>query len=932
MMSAYRKLTAICLAAVFAFGLAACGGGGTTTEPPPPPHTTYELTLAEITAATTAAAAQAAYDAVKDDVTATEGARLQAAVDARIAALAMMDRAAAQKMALMTAAGNIDTSDLSTQAAVDAAEAAIAALEAALAAATDVSDADKAMYQGQVTAAETAVATAQSALDHAAQTAALSSAVTALQGIDLSDLSDQAKIDAAQAAVDALRAALAAATELSAAEKTAAMTELATASRTVMAAQGSLDLEGQKMALSTAVADLGAIDLDALMTQAQIDAAEAAILALDLALAAATDLTDAEKLDATVDVTLAKRKVMAAQYMLDENVGNQRPALMNAGTALGAIDLSDLSDQAKIDAAQDAVDALEAALNGATHLSDAEKATYQTQLDTATETVRMAQTGMDREGRMMAQRTALTNAVTMARTAVNGVNNDSTNTEVSAADTAIAALEAAIEGAVDLPAGDADVASAQGTLATLKVQLAGAKTARTEYLADKTKMDNEAMAKLGKAMHAALGGPDTDTTPPTYALANIAAPTLAATGVMPLAIDAATGAGALTTAGGDPASVNLTAGDSAGMLGDWAGTDYARTTGAGTAQVTNEARVYINKGPGRSQPFSGTNGKYTLVSGLTGADADNNGYLGSNATTILDVSALAADLARVKADTFTHSGTQTHAVPDRADALYVRGTYDGAPGEFRCVTGCSSTNDGTGSPSALGGAWHFKPDGGANVNTPDAHYLFYGWWVRKDNDGDPTAASAFVGRVGTDPGDSTDGLDVGWTGSTLPTGSATYAGHAAGKYAINNVLEATGHGGHFTADAEFQATFTGTNVGVTGTIDNFRLNDGTDDPDWSVSLRQRAWGSGGAIGAAVDDPTTTADESADGAGTVWSINGNSASASGTWGGTMYDETPGDPSATGPGDGSNIPTTVTGSFYSEFSTIGRMVGAFGADKQ
>ena len=28
-----------------------------------------------------------------------------------------------------------------------------------------------------------------------------------------------------------------------------------------------------------------------------------------------------------------------------------------------------------------------------------------------------------------------------------------------------------------------------------------------------------------------------------------------------------------------------------------------------------------------------------------------------------------------------------------------------------------------------------------------------------------------------------------------------------------------------------------------------------------------------------------------------------------------------------GDGSNVPTTVTGTWYSEFSTIGRMVGAF-----
>jgi len=42
---------------------------------------------------------------------------------------------------------------------------------------------------------------------------------------------------------------------------------------------------------------------------------------------------------------------------------------------------------------------------------------------------------------------------------------------------------------------------------------------------------------------------------------------------------------------------------------------------------------------------------------------------------------------------------------------------------------------------------------------------------------------------------------------------------------------------------------------------------------------------------------------------------------------MYDEMPGLPPD---GDGSNIPTTVTGTFYSEFSSIGRMVGAFGAD--
>jgi len=104
---------------------------------------------------------------------------------------------------------------------------------------------------------------------------------------------------------------------------------------------------------------------------------------------------------------------------------------------------------------------------------------------------------------------------------------------------------------------------------------------------------------------------------------------------------------------------------------------------------------------------------------------------------------------------------------------------------------------------------------------------------------------------------------------------------------------------------------------VTGTIDNFRLNDGSEDPGWSVALARGGLGSDGAISAPASDPT------------VWSMNGNKAPASGTWSGTMYDEMPGNAPD---GDGSNIPTTVTGTFYSEFSTIGRMVGAFGADKE
>ncbi len=943
-----NKIFSFMLAAAFALTLAGCGGGGTATAPDDDGgtivETPYSKAVAAIAAAETEADARAAVTtAVAAGISGTELQDLNTKVAERVEALALMARIDAQKMAMMNAAGMIDTSDLTTQAAINAAEAAIAVLKRAIAAAADVDDTS--MYDAQVTAAETDVATAQSALDHAAQTMALMNAVDDLQAIDLADLSTKEKIDAAQGAIDALQTALDNATELSAAEKTAAMTELGTANRAVASAQGRYDTAAQKKALADAVATLAALDLDNLMTQAQIDAAVAAITGVNLALQSATNLTDAEKLDATVDVTVAQRKVDRAETALDENVGRQRMALMEAGTALAAIDLDDLDTPEKITAANDAVNALKAALDGATHLSDSEKATYQTQLNEATEDVRMAQTGMDRAGRMMAQRTAITSAVTMARTAVAGVSDTSTDSEVAAADAAVAALKKAIDDAVDLPEGDTDVASARGTLATLEPQLAAAKTSRTAALEEKAKADRAAMAKTGKDLHAALGPPAAADTTALDNIEALTASSLVTSGATPgLTIDAVQGAGTLhdTDAAGNPDAVRLNPGDSAGSLGGWEGTNYARSQGSGSAMVTNEARIYTNKGPGTTRPFSNTetNGKYLLIT----ASGATKGHVLLGDTT----SGQESPVTRASAPAFTHSGTQTHQVPDESDAFYTSGTYDGAPGRFRCVDTsatdrCSSTNDGTGRVSALGGTWHFKPDAGAMVMEADAHYLYYGWWVSKDDEGKPTAASAFVGRFGT-PGDDSatddDGLNAGWTGgfdaltgAAALTGSATYSGNAAGKFAISNPFDGTGNGGHFTADAEFQAKFSGSSgVGISGTIDNFRLNDGTEDPGWSVSLGLRGFGTDGAIGAAVDIPTTTVNESAAGAGTVWTIGGNSAARSGIWGGTMYEETPGDPSATGPGDGSNIPDTVTGTFYSEFSTIGRMVGAFGAEKQ
>ena len=691
-----NKLYAFALAALFALTLAGCGGGGggTTATPDPEPQpmpTAYEQAVAAIAAAETEEAAQAAYDAVDQAaITGAESQKLQAALADKLDMLATAMRAAEQKEALSMAAGNIDTSDLSTQEAVDAARTAIAGLRQALADAEDVSEEDKAMYMSQLDDAVAAVDEAQGGID-----------------TDTRRTNQMAALTSASGTLQAALAALAGSTP----------------------------------------------------TKAQLDAANAALTGLNAAIADAADLTDAEK------------------------------------------------------------------------------ATYMREATNAAAPIQTAQAAFDK-----------------------------------------------------------------------------AKTA-----ADEQRMKD--MAKTGKDLHAALAG---NATADTTALNNAAAVSLSSAG---LAVDAAAGAGTLATAT-DPASVTLKAGDSAGALGSWNGMDYAHTN-TGT-KVVNEARVYTNKGPGKTVSFANRgNNLATANAGTVPAFTAIKGYLTVTEAGVVDND---ANLARVMAPAFTHSGTQNHATGGDTGIFTTRGTYDGAPGVYRCTGDCSSTNnDGKGSPSALGGTWHFKPDAGANAmaHSPDATYLYYGWWVSKDKDGVPTAASAFTGIVGDDATALQGGATALATNPNELGGSATYVGHAAGKFAMSNPLDGTGSGGHFTADATLTAKFAANenDGGLSGTIDNFMAN-GESVP-WSVTLHRAPWGTTNGAFATPDDDTATTnvDESE---GTTWSINGNSAPRSGTWSGQMYDELPGN--APPSGDGSNVPTTATGTFYSEFSTIGRMVGAFGANKR
>ena len=207
----------------------------------------FDTALAAIEAADTAAAAQAAYDAVDQKaITGDQALALQAAVEQRVTYLDAMDRQATQTQALMDAAGMIDTSDLSTQEAVDAARAAIAGLRQAIADAVDVDDTS--MYQTTLDDAVGAVDMAQGGIDtdtrRTNQMTALSEASDALQAA-LAALSGatptQALLDDANSARTALDAAIMGGADLTDAEKAPYQREADNAAGSIDMAQMAVD-------------------------------------------------------------------------------------------------------------------------------------------------------------------------------------------------------------------------------------------------------------------------------------------------------------------------------------------------------------------------------------------------------------------------------------------------------------------------------------------------------------------------------------------------------------------------------------------------------------------------------------------------------------------------------------------------------------------
>ena len=641
--------------------------------------------------------------------------------------------------------------------------------------------------------------------------------------------------------------------------------------------------------------------LAAALAQAQAD--RAAALAAQQAAEAAQTAAEAERDAAIAAQQMAETERDAAQAARDA-------AQMAQQTAEDARDAAQAAQQMAEDARNAAQMARDAAL--------AAQGTAETDRDAAQMARDAAQAERDRLANDLTATQAERDAAQLRLDAANQELMD----RQTALDEANAALETKTE---ELNAKIAELATKTTELATKTAELeakqrelAGVQRqleAAQKQLADAQKAREDAEAEAARAaaiatarkLHTGISAPIGD--------ANSPAPTDRAAAYN----DAGTPTGStadthILVSIGDgtntPTAVALSEDKdtTVAALHGWTGKRYHRTTPA--SDGTYEAYVYSHVG----EPTQGD--KFGQTGVTTPADGYEYGLNAQGMLTTLDTA------TRIASPSFDHTaGVKEFELGTNREYVSISGTYHGVPGEYRCTPATDSTcavqvagargfNLGgtadTGNAfTAGGGDWTFKPSNpeARVMSTPDSSYASYGWWLHTAANGDLTA-SAFVDRRGA--ADEASGLND-------LNGTATYVGGAAGKYALSSSTGGTNDAGHFTARVTLEADFTvntasdTTTNGITGTIDQFVGADG-ESRDWSVKLNGSPIGDTGAIGDTTE-------------GTEWTIGGNAADDSGQWSGSLQEN----------GD-DGVPAIATGTFYSTYGTSGRMVGAFGANKQ
>ncbi|MDE0202314.1 MAG: hypothetical protein OXK73_07765 [Rhodospirillaceae bacterium] len=357
-------------------------------------------------------------------------------------------------------------------------------------------------------------------------------------------------------------------------------------------------------------------------------------------------------------------------------------------------------------------------------------------------------------------------------------------------------------------------------------------------------------------------------------------------------------------ADGTDAGAAVTIEPSGAMLGSlhgWAGNDYVRKVPG----MTDHVVLYNNQDAAKMEPFA-TKYATQLADSADGAV----GRLG-------DTTLGAANASLIASTTFASGSGFIDHTKATGDVVRIRGSFSGGMGYYQCeqeaTAACRSAVDGSGGITlSLGdtaGGWTFEPDAGTTAETPDAGYLIFGWWSREVPTGVDVATFAQV--HGTGP--------VAGAANAALIGTATYVGGAAGKYSINEPVDGDPNSGAFTARAELTAKFgNATALGtISGMLSGFMA--GGEAKDWTVALKGAGTAAETAIAA--DGFGTAATTS-----TVWTIGGVAGSASGGWSGDFYYETTAQQTA------ANTPPVAAGTFSANYGNVGRMVGAFGAEKQ
>ena len=314
---------------------------------------------------------------------------------------------------------------------------------------------------------------------------AISAANTAIAA--LTSMSSDADVAAAQDAIDAATTALNETTALPAGTVVLLQGQIATAQENLDAAETRIaeykthqnQLNAANMAVGAAQTAVAGLNADS--TDADVTAAEQAIAAAKQAVMDGTALTESEKSALNGDIATAETNLTAAKTAIAARKGHDsqlkmaNEAVTAATTAVAG--LSGESTDAEVTAAEKAITDAEAAVAAGANLTDSEKTELNLAIATAKLNLTNAKTDIASTRLHQGQLTAANNAVDAAKMAVDGLDSDSTDAEVEAAEDAIAAAKKAVMDGTELTdsektALNGSIQIAETSLGTVKLQIA----------------------------------------------------------------------------------------------------------------------------------------------------------------------------------------------------------------------------------------------------------------------------------------------------------------------------------------------------------------------------------------------------------------------------------------------------------------------------